>query len=166
MLVTIGNEFRSDDGIASMVADCLPEYANHSLCRYNLGPYVGLLAKCLAGHEAAIIVDATQNGTPAGTVSIADLRTILDRPGPLKILTCHGLSLADELRLAKATDVPLPPLIVLFGIEIDSTDWAKGLSPALTEQLPRLANYLSVLIAKLNESLESNARSNHCPVNT
>lgn len=155
-LITIGNSLRGDDGIAARLCDALPDSASRDVCRFDLGPYTGFLKDCLYGHQAAIIIDATQNGTAPGTVSIIDLDAILQREAIINLNSCHGFSLADELRIAKQYDA-LPEQIIFFGIEIDKVEWTDKLSTKLENTLPQLVQDLSHLIEKVAERLKQNA---------
>lgn len=134
-LITIGNQLRGDDGIAAALCDALPESALQDVCRYDLGTYTGYLSDCLAGHQAAIIIDATYNGTASGTVTLMDLSSVLANAVPMNIQSCHGLSLADELRLAKK-EGGLPKRIIFFGIEVNDVDWSDTPSPTLKRTMP------------------------------
>ena len=155
-LITIGNSLRGDDGIASALCDALPSAATADACRFDLGSYTGHLADCLPGHSAAIIIDATRNGTAPGTVSLADLGASSDITSPLNIRSCHGFSLADELRLAKRLS-QLPERIVFFGVEVSNVDWSDKVTPTLEKILPQLVNKLSVLVSQMQETLKRDA---------
>lgn len=155
-VVTIGNPLRGDDGVATAICSAMPEATTRDVCRFDLGTYTGFLGDCLSGHKAAIIIDSTSNGTAPGTVSILDLGTLLDRTAPLALRSCHGFSLADELRLAKK-HAHLPKRIIFFGVEIADIDWNEKLSPALQEQLPHLVLSLSNLVTRVVEALKRDA---------
>lgn len=153
-LITIGNSLRGDDGIAARLSSMLP--AGMDVCKYDLGCYTGLLSDCLSGHKAAIIIDSTQNATAPGTVSILDLRAMLDRATILNVRSCHGFSLADELRIAKNNGT-LPKRIIFFGVEVDAVEWTERLSRTLELKLPQLVNNLSLLVTKVLETLQRDA---------
>lgn len=155
-LVTIGNSLRKDDGIAMVVCDLLPAHLRVSTCRFDLGVHTGYVSDCLKGHRIAIIVDAMENGTAAGTVSLVDISNLNSAASALNINSCHGLSWVDELRLSAKTD-GLPSTILFFGIEIGSAEWAEGISPKLQENLPFLVRKLACLIAGMQEKLNRNA---------
>lgn len=155
-LITIGNTLRSDDGAASYLCDALSAHVLNGVCRFDLGSYTGFLADCLAGHKAAIIIDSTSNGNRPGTVSIIDLGAMVSKSTPMNISSCHGFSLADELRLAEKHN-KLPKRIIFFGVEISKADWNEHLSNALKDTIPVLVSNLSLLITKVVETLKQNA---------
>jgi hydrogenase maturation protease len=155
-LVTIGNSLRGDDGIAAILSRCLPEPIAKDVCRFDLGAHSGFLEDCLACHKAAIIIDATSNGTAPGTVSIADVSHILNQASPLNFRSCQGFLLADEVRSAKKRG-KLPTRIIFFGVEIDKTEWNDKLSADLAAKLPKLVSKLSFLVTKVAETLKRDA---------
>ncbi len=155
-LITVGNSLRGDDGIGSSLCDVLPESVMKDVCRFDLGSYTGYLHECLVGHKAAIIIDSTKNGTAPGTVSLMDLAAMLDRATVMNVSSCHGFSLADELRIAKHYGT-LPKRLIFFGVEVDAVDWTERLSSALEQKLPQLVQNLSVLVSKVVETLKRNA---------
>lgn len=155
-IITIGNQLRADDGIAAALCDALPLHSLQGVCRFDLGVSTSRIAECLAGHKAAIIIDATCNGTGAGTVTLVDLNAAINRSAPLEIKSCHGFSLFDELRLAKQT-IELPKRMVFFGVEVADTQWCDALSPDLKEEVPGLAKGLSKLVHRILETLNKNA---------
>ncbi|HEY9715692.1 MAG TPA: hydrogenase maturation protease [Chroococcales cyanobacterium] len=155
-LVTIGNSLRSDDGVALALCDALPHRIKSTICRFDLGSHIEHLAACLKGHHSAVVVDSTQNGSEPGTVSILNLALLLESTSPLRVESCHGLSLADELRLAKR-EVRLPDRLIFFGIEANDVSWSESLTPALQQKLPGLVKHLSSLLEKILESLKRHA---------
>ncbi len=156
VLLTIGNSLRGDDGMAAMLCDMLPSSSLKEVCRFDLGLHTSLIAECLSGHKAAIIIDSTSNGTAPGTVSIVDLAILVERTSPINIGSCHGLSVADELRLAKRTQ-RLPKRMVFFGVEISEVAWSQKLSSSLERNLPHVSEKLSVLIQAIMEILKRDA---------
>lgn len=155
-LVTFGNSHSGDDGIAPAVCDLLPKSTLSSVCRFDLGTHTGYLCQCLGGHKAAIIVDLTNKGSAPGTVSIMDLSMLLERASPINIGSCHGLSLADELRQAYKSG-RLPKRLIFLGIETDHADRDTQLSLALKAKFPELAMRLSLLVTTMVETLKRNA---------
>jgi hydrogenase maturation protease len=155
-LITIGNSLRGDDGLASVLCNMLPESALKDVCRFELGTYTGFLSDCLSGHRAAIVIDSTQNGTAPGSVSIMDLGAMSERATIMNIGSCHGFSLAGELRIAKQ-DRTLPKRVVFIGVEVDDVDWTENLSRTLEVKLPHLARNLSLLVTTVLETLRRDA---------
>jgi Ni,Fe-hydrogenase maturation factor len=80
--------------------------------------------------KTAIIVGATQNGDPPGTVSLLDLSGMNELEGQIDLRSCHAVSLPHELRLAKAT-LGLPRRIIFVGIEVANSGDQLKLNPEL-----------------------------------
>lgn len=154
-IVTIGNSL-SGDGLLASLCNMLPAAASNDVCKFDVGSYKGCLSDRIAGHKAAIIVDSTQNGTAPGTVSLMDLSSMLNRATVMNFSSCHGFSLSDELRLAKHYGT-LPNRLIFFGVEIDAVDWTDKVSPALQAKMPHLVNNLSLLVARVLETLKRSA---------
>jgi hydrogenase maturation protease len=154
-IVTVGNSLRGDDGIASALCENLPESVLSDVCVFNLGPYTNYLSECLNGHKAAIIIDSTCDGLSPGSVSIIDLHALLEGPN-LNINSSHGLSVADELKLAKQLG-SLPTRLIFFGVEIGAVNWNETISPALKEKLPLLVSNLAFLVQRILETLRKDA---------
>jgi len=155
-MITIGDSFRGDDGVAYALCKLLPKSTLQDVCQFHLGTHTEHLATCLQNHKGAIIVDSTSNGTAPGTVTILDLGAVVALATPLNIQSCHGLLLADELRIAKKL-ATLPERLIFFGIEVDRVERDARLSSAVREKLPRLERNLSLLIASVLETLKQDA---------
>lgn len=149
-LIVVGNLLRGDDGISAVVCNALAPSLLSQVCHYDLGTYTNLIGQCLVAHRAAVIVDATCNRAPAGTVSIVDLVGALHGESSLNIESCHGFSVLDELRLVERTQ-RLPENIIFFGIEIESASWGQQISDSLGRYVPILAEKLGVLLDALIE---------------
>lgn len=155
-IITIGNSLRTDDGIAAALCDALPHHSLRGVCRFDLGVNTSGIGHCLTGHKAAIIIDATCNGVDTGTVTLLDLNAAISKRTSLEIKSCHGLSLFDELRLAKQT-IELPERMVFFGVEVSDTHWSDGLSQDLQGEIPTLTKGLSKLVHRIMETLNKDA---------
>lgn len=144
-LVAIGNSLRGDDGVASFLCATLPDEILEQCCFFDLGTYTSLLGECLGGHKAAIIVDSTRSGVPAGDVSIINLHAVLAEPSLLDAECSHGFSFTDELNFI-STQQALPDRLLFFGIEAEASNWNEEMSEALKCKLPQMRERLSQLI--------------------
>jgi hydrogenase maturation protease len=156
-LVTLGNPLRGDDGVAARLCDSLPDSVMENVCRFDLESNSSQLADCLSGHQAAIVLDATSCGATTGTITLVDLNAAMQRTSALAIESSHGLSLLDELRLARASAFPLPSKMIMFGVEVADVNWGSGVSHELSQELPALSSRLALLIMKVMETLTKNA---------
>lgn len=154
-LVNIGNVLRQDDGVGQAVLDKLSESYKDKFCRFDLGTYSSHLIDCLEGHDMAIVIDATLAEGNPGKVTVLDLNKAIGERQALKLNSCHGFSLLDELQIAKWHG-HLPPVLYFFGIETNNTDWTEGLTPSLKAALPQITEQLRETIKTLSQG-ESHA---------
>ncbi|HXR11344.1 MAG TPA: hydrogenase maturation protease [Gaiellaceae bacterium] len=136
-VIGVGNELRGDDAVGLAVVRALsgtvPEDVAVVECE---GEPVSLLS-AWEGHARAIVVDATQSGSEAGTI-----RRIVAQDGPLPPSlagsSTHLLGLADAIELARALH-RLPEVTVVYGIEGASFDTGTGLSAPVAAAAERVA---------------------------
>jgi hydrogenase maturation protease len=144
-LVSIGNNLRTDDGVAAAVCKALPKPLLDHICTFDLGPYTYFLVDCLAGHKAAIVVDATWSAKQAGAITVIDLTELIRTNSPIKLSSSHGLSLVDELRIGARRHL-IPDTVIFLGIEGASTDWGESLSNELATWLPDITAQVKSLV--------------------
>lgn len=148
-LIAIGNSLRTDDGIALALCRAFKEQNSLPAEVYELGLQTQMLAGCLSRHERVVILDAIlcdkQN---AAGVLVLDLNEFLaSTQSRVKIRSCHGISLIDELKLlAGANAHALPEKLFFYGIEVLKLDWGEGLSPEMEAKLPELTKGLDCFI--------------------
>ena len=158
VLLSIGNELRSDDGVACRILNALQKL-EPDICFFDLACHTGFIPECLPGHSAAIIVDATCNGASPGDLSIVRIadpencRAMLPR-------SSHSLSLSDELSFLANTG-RLPAQLYFIGIEVASVDWLNKLSPTLEEKMPKLLEEIRSFLHELKQGLEASLACEH-----
>ena len=155
-LISIGNTLRADDGVATVLCKALPQELLARVCSFDLGTHTGLLAECLRGHKAAIIVDSTKNDFAPGSVSMLNLQSVLERPSLLSVESSHGFSFFDELRICSSGEA-LPERLLFFGVEASSIAWSEKLSDALETKVPQIIQRLSLLVTKILEEINEDA---------
>jgi hydrogenase maturation protease len=151
-LIALGDASLRDGTVAVAVCKALPRTTVEGVCRFDVDSSIGL-AECLQRHKAAIIVDATRNGDPPGTVSLLDLSGMNEHEGQIDLRPCYAISLPHELRLAKTTS-GLPRRIIFVGIEVANSRDQLKLNPELSSQLPHLVNSLSRLVTTVVEAVK------------
>ncbi len=165
VLISVGNCLRRDDGISQKALDQLAGSTLKACCRFDLGSHTNHLPSCLAHHKAGIVIDSTQNGLLPGTISIVDLNELLKKDTQLKIQSCHGFSLVDELRIASKYS-RLPAKLIFFGIEVEDVNFGAKISQPLESKLPEIVEELSELIEILLKRLSGNARIDNSKSNS
>jgi hydrogenase maturation protease len=129
-VIGLGNEWRSDDGVGIEVARRLGG-------RVLEGEPIALV-DALDGEDEVTVVDAVSSGAPPGTLYVFQAGRL---PLPARLFgasSTHALGLADAIELARSLG-RLPRRVVVYGIEGESFDFGKGLSPAVAEAAGRVA---------------------------
>lgn len=150
-IITIGNTLRTDDGIAERICESLPENTFAQITKYDLGLFTNLLGEAIKGQDAAIIVDAVCSGKAEGTVTEINLNSVLSGSESISLRTCHGISILDELKLLQIQNEALPARFLLFGIEVQNTNWKDSISKTLEQVLPEIRAKLILSISRLLE---------------
>lgn len=146
VVISIGSPLRGDDGVAQAVCSGLPQAVLAEIKLYDLELKTQMIGQCLQNARAALIVDATRNGTAAGSLTILDLHPLLNSQQKLSLRSCHSLSFLDELKILAQEGQALPEQLVFLGIEASDRGWQEGLSAELHAKLPELRQKLKELL--------------------
>ncbi len=133
-IIGLGNEFRGDDAAGLLVARALRERLSGGADVLELeegGPGVLELMK---GATAAIVVDGVQSGRPVGTIQRLDVSRH-GVPAAVGSPSTHGFTVAESLELGRTLGT-LPPVVVLYGIEVGALAPGLGLSPGVAQAIP------------------------------
>ena len=151
-LVSVGNQFMKDDGIAIKVTEKLREKlidkeldiiiaeTDYQNCFYllNEGDFV-------------IILDAMYTGTEPGNVCVFDFKDVIAQP--FGFFMQHDMSI---IELMKLYNCKFKSCIV--GIEIADVGFGDELSPVLKEKFPQICSKVESAIKKLISEDEDHAR--------
>jgi hydrogenase maturation protease len=140
LIVGIGNADRGDDAVGRLVARKLARHAIPGVRVVEHGGESAGLLDCLAGAEAAYVIDACRMGRRAGSVSRFDAAAA---PLPRGAVGCstHGLGLAEAIELARALG-RLPRRCVVYAIEGRTYDFGAALSPEAAAAAEEVANLI------------------------
>lgn len=134
LLIGVGNPFRGDDGVGSVIirrlrSQTLPGFA----IMEETGDGAELL-EAWQGASAVILVDAVQSGAAPGTIHRIDA-TAEKLPKWFSHCSTHTFGVAEAVELAR-TMGDLPPSLVVYGIE--GLDFSAGtsLSPEVAASVP------------------------------
>jgi len=149
--ITFEGSSSGSSGFASALWDVMPARVLQGVCRFNLATPKGMLANCLAGHRAAVLIDSIDMGAAPSRVSILDLSTMIERALPLNLGSAHGLALAEELKEAKRSN-RLPGRIIFFEFEVDSAARPEDyLKPFLSVSVKNSSLLLETVIETLKK---------------
>ncbi len=129
LVIGIGNEFRSDDGVGILVA--------HAIADRNL-PGVDVIEQSGEGSalmdawgkaDRVFLVDAVSSAGLPGAVYRVDVRTE-PLPNGLHLFSSHAFGVAHAVELARRLRT-LPSSLILFGVAGRSFDSGNYLSPEI-----------------------------------
>lgn len=154
LVVGIGNEFRSDDGLGLYVVRELglrrasaEHAALRSLTLLELDGEGTALLNAWEGYHHVLIVDAVRSGKPPGTIVTVD--AIAERlPKRLFLSSGHEFGVAEAIEMAKNLDC-LPTTLKLFGIEGATFEPGVGLSEPVVRSVGELLHLLESEISEL-----------------
>ncbi len=134
IILCLGNDVRSDDGVGWEVAARLESDLRGGAVVRRSGQSGFYLLDELTGYEHAVVVDAIKTGIhPPGTVLSFPLDSIGTSAGP----SPHSMGLPAIVRLGRQSGVPLPEAIDIVAVEIEDSDTiGVGLTPAVRAAVP------------------------------
>lgn len=140
LVMGVGNEVRSDDGVGPAVARALRGRAG-ATCRVleHTGEPAGLL-EAWQGAHTVILVDATAGGGAPGTVRRFEVGAE-DIPREAFPCSTHGFGMAEAIALARALG-RLPRRLIIYGVEGRSFEPGGALSPPVRRAVPRVVRRL------------------------
>jgi hydrogenase maturation protease len=139
----IGNVLMGDEGVGVHVArrlecEALPSYVD--VLDGGTGGFH--LLGDLASHDPVVLIDATMDGQPAGTVSLSEPRYASDFP---RTLTAHDIGLRDLI--VSAALIGGLPRMRLITVSIDEMQSMQmTLSAAVDAAVPRVLEQVWELI--------------------
>ena len=132
LVVGIGNPWRGDDGAGPEVAARVAELDLPDVQVVVQEHPLGLLEH-LAAHDEVVVVDAAQQGGPAGGVYVW-LVGLEPLPRHRNAVGSHALGVGEVVELARALG-RLPRRLTLVGVEAESFRAGAPLSPAVRTHL-------------------------------
>jgi hydrogenase maturation protease len=122
LVVGIGNEYRSDDGIGLVISRRIREKKLPSVSVKEESGEGAALMEAWQGCENVILVDAVSSGAIPGTIFRIDA---IKEKTPVKFFhySTHAFSVSEAIELAREMNI-LPPKLVVYGIE--GTNFAAG----------------------------------------
>jgi hydrogenase maturation protease len=142
IVIGVGNPYRHDDGVGPAVVDRL---RRHGLRNVRLAECDGEPTRLLdlwEGADLAIVVDAVRTRSPQPGVIH---RRSLVHPSVARGVgsaSSHGVDLGDAVALAAALD-RLPPMLLLYMVEVADTSHGCGLTPQVDAALDDLVDEIA-----------------------
>lgn len=148
LVIGIGNEYRSDDGVGLVVARKLrAKNLPGVLVTESSGDGAALMEAWEAA-SAVILIDAASSGAAPGTIYRFDAPT---QPLPMGVSfhSTHAFGVAEAIGLAGALE-QLPPCLIMYAVEGESFSAGVGLSPEVAEAAQRVVEQVTHEVQRLN----------------
>jgi hydrogenase maturation protease len=142
LIVGLGNEFRSDDGVGLYVSRSIKQHNLKGVSVINGASDGTSLVDYWTERKHAILIDAVSSGCHAGYLYSFD--GLLDEI-PEDIFTCfstHSFSISEAIRLGQALG-QLPGTLTIYGIEGKSFQPGEKLSEPVKMTADRLVNEIT-----------------------
>jgi Ni,Fe-hydrogenase maturation factor len=136
-----------DSSFGEVLCDELDKSKLNHVCRFDVSNLEQHLGDCLSGHNTALIIDSTENGTRSGTVSLLDLGLLKEKCHKADIPSSHGTVIASELKRVHEQG-NFPNRVILLGVESPYKNRSE--SEATQFPLSNVAVILSTLLETLN----------------
>lgn len=148
LVVGIGNEYRSDDGIGLVIARKIREKKLPLVSvKEESGEGVALM-EAWQGCENVILVDAISSGAKPGTIFKIDASKEIV-PAKFFHYSTHAFSVAEAIELARAMKT-LPPGLVVYGIEGACFSAGVRISQVVQESADQVIEQILKKIKKAN----------------
>jgi hydrogenase maturation protease len=146
IVLCLGNDVRSDDGVGWEVAAILTNEPPPGSVIRRSGLSGFYLLDELVGYERAIVVDAIKTGAHRpGTVLWFPLESIGTPDGP----SPHAVGLPAVVRLGRQSGVDLPAAIDIVAIEVEDVNTIRiGLTQAVQAAIPAAVRAVHMLAAR------------------
>jgi hydrogenase maturation protease len=145
LVLGIGNDFRGDDAAGLEVARRIRRLDRDDITVHENTGDIATMIDAWQQYDAAVVVDATQSGSPPGTITRFDPAV---QPIPnvfVSHVSSHGAGVAEAVALAEALD-QLPPRLAVWGIEGQTFSTIVGLSPAVASAVAAIVPEIAAAI--------------------
>jgi len=148
LLIGVGNEFRTDDGLGILAA--------REIRRRNY-PGVRVIEACgegtalvesWKGVDNVLLVDALCSGTTRGAVHRFDLTT-KEMPRAFFRSSSHSFGVPEAVAMARQLQL-LPRVLLLYGIEACQFENGSGLTDEVLRSIPQLLGLIEADIVRLS----------------
>lgn len=143
LVLGIGNWLMGDEGVGI--------HAVRKLEKERLPPHVALLdggtggfhlLSCFEDHRVIVMIDATLDGKPPGTVSLLEPRFASEFP---RALSAHDIGLRDLIESAALLG-PLPKTFLITVSVTELQDMTITLSPEVEASIPRVVEMVKTIV--------------------
>jgi hydrogenase maturation protease len=140
LIIGVGNEYRSDDGVGLIAAGRLAEKGISRLDIIATSGEGVALMELWRGIDDVIIIDAIQSGADPGTIKRFD--AVVEKI-PVKYFShsTHRFGLAEAIEMARQLKL-FPKRLIIYGIEGGNFDFGVELSDKVKAALDRTVDVI------------------------
>ncbi len=149
LVIGIGNEYRSDDGVGLVIAGKLAQMGLEGLTVIEQSGDGTELLEILREADDVILVDAVYSTGVPGRIHRMDPHETQDWDRYAGVST-HGFGVGQAIRMAQAMD-QLPTRIALFGVEGTNFHPGTGLSAEVEAAVEAVINMIKMELACTNK---------------
>jgi hydrogenase maturation protease len=131
VIIGVGNEYRSDDGVGVVIARRLKAQLPTEIKILEASGEGVSLLEAWQGATSVVVLDAAHSGAPPGTIHRFDASTEAI-PSAFLNYSTHAFSVAEAVELSRVLH-ELPPRMIVYGIEGSNFEAGVGLSPVVED---------------------------------
>ena len=143
LVIGVGNEYRSDDGVGLVVARELRAKNLPDMLIIESNGDGAALMEAWKAAQAVIVIDAAVSGRAPGTIHRFDAVT-QPMPTGFSFHSTHAFGVAEAIGLAQALQ-QLPPRLIVYAIEGKNFAAGVGLSPKVAKAVQKVIEQISLL---------------------
>ncbi|MCX6641655.1 MAG: hydrogenase maturation protease [bacterium] len=137
LIIGVGNESRGDDGVGKLIARQVRAALLREADVLEMDGESAELIAAWQQTDRAILIDAMRSGQPVGTIVRFDASI---KPLPqefARVGSTHSFGVAEAIELSRTLGT-LPRQVIVFGIEGESFENFKPLSPEVAAAIPEV----------------------------
>lgn len=147
LLVGVGNEYRTDDGVGLCAVREIQRRRYPGVRILETSGEGTSLMEAWRGYDRVMIVDAICSGATRGAVHRIDVAARLIPRGMFRF-SSHSFGVGEAIEMARELKL-LPRVLLLYGIEGCQFDTGTGLSNDVVRSMPRLLRLIEGDIVRL-----------------
>jgi len=136
LLIGIGNQYRSDDGVGLSAIQALKVKGLPNIQITECTADGTKLMELWGTASKVILIDAVSSGAKPGTIYRFDALT-QSFPAHFSFQSTHAFGVAEAIDLARTLD-QLPPLLIVYAIEGKNFTTGTGLSPEVENAMQKV----------------------------
>lgn len=149
LILGLGNEILSDDGIGIRIVNDISEWVNDSFVQFRTISTGGLdVMEIIRDFEKVIIVDAvkTSGGRPGNVYSFKASEFIETS----NLSNLHDIDFITALRLSKMLEINIPADLNIIAVEIkEDREFSERFTPEIEKSYPVILQKVQALITKI-----------------